>query len=658
MNFLSRFSTDSSASLYERQKMGGELYDHLDENLRPFIDMIDNLRSIGVHKDFNIALPNIVVIGDQSSGKSSVLEALSGVALPRGSGIITRCPLELRLKKVRVGINWKATLSYRMKRIEFVNSSVGTRNREACVRYDPRTITFDDPALVEEHVNTAQNELAGEGAGISDELITLEIMSPDVCDLTLIDLPGIARVPVQGQPPDIGNQIKALILKFITRPETINMVVVPCNVDVATTEALKLAQDEDPEGTRTIAVLTKPDLIDKGTERDILKQVIRLCKGYIMVKCRGQQQIDEDISLEEALKMESDFFENHEHFRCLLTENKATIPHLATELTEQLVSHIKKSLPQLKEEIQKQSRQLRKELKVFEGGPPQDALGAKQFLIKTLSEFNDKIKSLSLGDLIIKDNLFSHLRGEYKKWNHHLNSKMSSFNQSPAEIKKQILKNRGRELAGFSSYRVFEMLLQDHVAELKDPAVILLNAITGIILKQFYTLANECFQRYPALLKITMNKMENIQLSQQSKAEDRIVEQFQMENMICTQDDNYFDALNDSGNEIFSETRLPFCDIATKYSEMLKAYYEIMVRRMSDQMPMLMQYFMLKEASELLCNDMLTLLEQSDVREILSEDSDVSRRRTELQARLERLSTAHEEICTLTDKTTNKKRNI
>lgn len=69
--------------------------------------------------------------------------------------------------------------------------------------------------------------------------------------------------------------------------------------------------------------------------------------------------------------------------------------------------------------------------------------------------------------------------------------------------------------------------------------------------------------------------MENIQSSQQSKAEDRIVEQFQMENMIFTQDDIYFDALNTGGNETFSETQLPFCDIATKYSEMLKAYYEV-----------------------------------------------------------------------------------
>ncbi len=66
------------------QKMKGDFHSHLDESIRPYIDLIDTLRSVGIHKD--LALPTIVVIGDQSSGKSSVLEALSGVALPRGSG--------------------------------------------------------------------------------------------------------------------------------------------------------------------------------------------------------------------------------------------------------------------------------------------------------------------------------------------------------------------------------------------------------------------------------------------------------------------------------------------------------------------------------------------------------------------------------------------
>ncbi|XP_060755470.1 interferon-induced GTP-binding protein Mx-like [Neoarius graeffei] len=161
--------------------MEGVFHSHLEERVRPYIDLIDSLRLIGIDED--LALPTIAVIGDQSSGKSSVLEALAGVALPRGTGIVTRCPLELKLRKIKCGVQWKAVMSYNEQRIE-----------------------FEDPSLVECYVEEAQNELAGEGVGICDELITLEIMAPNVCDLTLIDLPGIARVPVKGQPEDIGHQ--------------------------------------------------------------------------------------------------------------------------------------------------------------------------------------------------------------------------------------------------------------------------------------------------------------------------------------------------------------------------------------------------------------------------------------------------------------------
>uniref|UniRef100_A0ACB8FIN6 Interferon-induced GTP-binding protein Mx1 n=1 Tax=Sphaerodactylus townsendi TaxID=933632 RepID=A0ACB8FIN6_9SAUR len=204
-----------------------------EEKIRPCIDFIDSLRALGVEKD--LALPAIAVIGDQSSGKSSVLEALSGVALPRGSGIVTRCPLALILKKTRCDHEWKGKISYR-----------------------DITMELKVPSEVEKEIRKAQISIAGEGVGISHELITLEISSPEVPDLTLIDLPGIARVAVGNQPQDIGHQIKQLIKKFIAKNETINLVVVPSNVDIATTEALKMAQEVDPDGERTLGILAKP----------------------------------------------------------------------------------------------------------------------------------------------------------------------------------------------------------------------------------------------------------------------------------------------------------------------------------------------------------------------------------------------------------------
>ena len=292
---------------------------HYEEKVRPCIDLIDSLRALGVEQD--LALPAIAVIGDQSSGKSSVLEALSGVALPRGSGIVTRCPLVLKLRKLKEGEEWRGKVSY-----------------------DDIEVELSDPSEVEEAINKGQNFIAGVGLGISDKLISLDVSSPNVPDLTLIDLPGITRVAVGNQPADIGRQIKRLIKTYIQKQETINLVVVPSNVDIATTEALSMAQEVDPEGDRTIGVLTKPDLVDRGAEGKVLdvmrNLVYPLKKGYMIVKCRGQQDIQEQLSLTEAFQKEQVFFKDHSYFSILLEDGKATVPCLAERLTEELTSHI------------------------------------------------------------------------------------------------------------------------------------------------------------------------------------------------------------------------------------------------------------------------------------------------------------------------------
>uniref|UniRef100_A0AAR2ISB1 Uncharacterized protein n=1 Tax=Pygocentrus nattereri TaxID=42514 RepID=A0AAR2ISB1_PYGNA len=580
--------------------MEGVFHSHLEERVRPYIDLIDSLRLIGIEED--LALPTIAVIGDQSSGKSSVLEALSGVALPRGSGIVTRCPLELKLRKIKGGVQWRAAISYKEEYIE-----------------------FDDPLLVEHYVAEAQNVLAGDGVGICDDLITLEIMSPHVSDLTLIDLPGIARVPVKGQPDDIGEQIKNLIQTFIEKSETINLVVVPCNVDIATTEALRMAQEVDPEGKRTLAILTKPDLVDRGAEKTILdvvrNQVIPLSKGYIIVKCRGQKQIDEKISPEEATRVERDFFKRHEFFSCLLNEEKATIQCLAGKLTQDLVDHIKYQC-------------LKKALVYM----PKFRVGGSLFL-QTLMNFNDKINRLACGEAGNEDNLFVQLRSEFKKWKEHLDSTKSSFHEEVQTVVKEYdLKYRGRELPGFSDYNVFEMVVQRLVIQLKGPAIERLRVVRGTFTLTHYGLSQSLFFHTGFFANPAPGKLQQL--------EQRILEQFEMEQLVYTQDSIYFKTLNGTPGDgkTASEDNYAGLDSRTKYPEMLHSYYEIVVQRLADQVPMLIRYFMLKESAQLLCSEMLGLMDGANVAEVLREESDVSRRRINMQNRMDRLTIAQEKL--------------
>uniref|UniRef100_A0A673G3R0 Si:dkeyp-110c12.3 n=1 Tax=Sinocyclocheilus rhinocerous TaxID=307959 RepID=A0A673G3R0_9TELE len=582
--------------------------------VRPYIEMIDFMRRIGIEKE--LALPSIAVVGDQSSGKSSVLEALSGVALPRGSGIVTRCPLELKLRKLINGTGWTAIISY-------------NEVRE----------TFHDPAQVESYVRRAQNMLAGDGVGICDDLISLEITSPDVCDLTLIDLPGITRVPVKGQPEDIGDQIRRLILKFTSKKETINLVVVPCNVDIATTEALRMAQGVDPDGLRTLAILTKPDLIDKGAEADILQvlqgKVVPLKKGYTI-----------------SAPVSTSY---------LLEEQRATIPCLSTRLTKELVEHIKSSLPSLRDQIHIHLSAVRVELKNYSDGPPLEPERMGPYLSKKILEFSDQISELCRTGESDTGNLYSYLRPVFKQWECHLSSSKASFRESVKQMtEKYDEAHRGRELVTFSDYCVYESMVKKHVGDLKQPALDTLKFIRGIVQKEFMVMCELCFPNYPHLRHIILNHIDDIQSKQESKVEKRIHEYINMEKLVYTQDpiftqkivdfkfvekqQEYESISLDTGENATSPHNCAVFDTRSLTPDKLIIYYEIVYQRLADYIPMVILLFILKEAAVMLRAHAMDLRDGADVVKLLVEDTEAGRKRADLHQRMERLRLAQERI--------------
>ncbi|XP_070539502.1 interferon-induced GTP-binding protein Mx-like [Ptychodera flava] len=342
------------------------------ERVRPCIDLVDSLRRIGLDKD--VDLPAVVVIGDQSVGKSSVLEAISGVKLPRGTEIVTRCPVELRLKTLDEG-DWRGRIHY----TSFSKS------------IDKNIVNEDD---VDDEIREAQNKITDSQRGISDTLITVEMESVDVPNLTLIDLPGIARVALAGQPDNIAEMIKTLLKKFIAKEETIILCVIPCNVDIATTEALKMAQEVDPTGSRTLGVLTKPDLVDLGTEPNVVKiaqnKVIPLKKGYTVIKCRGQKNVESKQPLQEAMDEEDRFFKEHRIYNVLYHEKCAGTRVLANKLTSELVEQIRKSVPQLQRGIKDKLEETKQELFALGDTVPDDKVERVNLLVRELHSSGTK----------------------------------------------------------------------------------------------------------------------------------------------------------------------------------------------------------------------------------------------------------------------------
>ena len=298
------------------------------------ITLADELRNCGVEK--YVDLPQIIVVGDQSSGKSSVLEAISGAPLPRSDGLTTRCAIQFTLRNQS---EWKAEVRTRVASEGVSNVTKVTTVKE-----------------LGEAVHTAQGVLCGDDKfAPPDSIVEVKMWGPDVPNLTLIDLPGLIRTTTKGQNESVKDDVRNMVTRYMKRPRSIILAVIPANVDIATTEVIEMAQTQavDPDGERTVGVLTKPDLIDPGAEGGVLS-VLRnemkpLTHGYWMVRNRGQAQVTANTSPEEARKAEQQYFDEHfTEFR-----ERTGVTRLTEMLTKLLVHHITQSLRPLKDELEK-----------------------------------------------------------------------------------------------------------------------------------------------------------------------------------------------------------------------------------------------------------------------------------------------------------------
>ncbi|KAF3855063.1 hypothetical protein F7725_023118 [Dissostichus mawsoni] len=285
-----------------------------------------------------IQLPQIVVVGTQSSGKSSVLESLVGRdILPRGTGIVTRRPLILQLVHIDPEDRRKT------------NEENGIDGEEWGKFLHTKNKIYTDFEEIRQEIETETERISGINKGISDEPIHLKIFSPHVVNLTLVDLPGITKLPVGDQPKDIEGQIRELIYKYISNPNSIILAVTAANTDMATSEALKVSRDIDPDGRRTLAVVTKLDLMDAGTDAMdvLLGRVIPVKLGIIGVVNRSQLDINQKKLVADAARDEYAFLQK----KYPSLANRNGTKYLARTLNRLLLHHIRDCLPELKTRI-------------------------------------------------------------------------------------------------------------------------------------------------------------------------------------------------------------------------------------------------------------------------------------------------------------------
>lgn len=331
----------------------------------------------------NLGLPQIAVVGSQSVGKTSVLESLVGRDfLPRGSGIVTRRPLILQLQTAPAdGEGVKGPLEW----AEFQHKP-GDR--------------FTDFAKVREEIERETERICGSNLGISDTPLHLRIYSPSVMDLTLVDLPGSTRVPTGSQPSDISERIRQLVLRYISPRSCLILAVSAANADLATSDALALAREVDPEGLRTLGVLTKLDLAEQtdGAIKALTGHVYPLRLGYVGVVCRNQKATEAGQAFEAAVRSEQEFLDQHRLFRHVAEQ--CGIPHLAQRLHRLLMWHVRETLPALRARIHGAVGECSAELASFGDPAREQRMGQGAFLLHLLSGYTRNFADALEGHLV------------------------------------------------------------------------------------------------------------------------------------------------------------------------------------------------------------------------------------------------------------------
>ncbi|XP_045817663.1 dynamin-related protein 3A-like isoform X1 [Trifolium pratense] len=333
------------------------------------ISLVNRLQDIfsRVGSQTAINLPQVAVVGSQSSGKSSVLEALVGRDfLPRGNEICTRRPLVLQLVR---------------------SSEQADEFGEFLHLAGKRFYDFSD---IRREIQAETDREAGDNKGVSDRQIRLKIVSPNVLDMTLVDLPGITKVPVGDQPSDIEARIRTMIMSYIKEPSCLILAVTPANSDLANSDALQMAGVADPDGNRTIGVITKLDIMDRGTDARnlLLGKVIPLRLGYVGVVNRSQEDIQMNRSIKDALVAEEKFFRSRPVYSGLA--DSCGIPQLAKKLNQILAQHIKALLPGLRAHISTNLVTVAKEHQSY-GEITESKAGQGVLLLNILSKYCEGI---------------------------------------------------------------------------------------------------------------------------------------------------------------------------------------------------------------------------------------------------------------------------
>ncbi|KAM3452232.1 hypothetical protein MY3296_004670 [Beauveria thailandica] len=366
-----------------------------DDELGELLTSPARLRKIDLLRDKNIGahlpLPQLVAVGDQSSGKSSLLEGLTGIPFPRGQGLCTR---------------YATQITHRRESKSFINISIipGPNSSEAeKLRLEGYHKSFSTTSELKDQLSSILlevNELMGVCTSqnpkgtktFTEDVLKIEKCGPNEDYLTVIDVPGLFEDTKHNSTTETDKEmVQTMVRKYICNDQTIILAVLPCFVDFATQKILALAEEYDPTGERTLGILTKPDLLIEESGKNVVCGLIRgeqrpLNLGYHLVRSRGGD--DEGKAFSDEAR-DSEFKKKP---WCTLPSDRLGVVALRQRLQHLLGDLTDKAFPKLRSKTRKLLRETQEQLANL-GHSRQTMREQQQFLVSIASEFQRLVRA-------------------------------------------------------------------------------------------------------------------------------------------------------------------------------------------------------------------------------------------------------------------------
>ena len=596
------------------------------------------LNSIFVNRK-DIEIPKLIVVGSQSSGKSSILNSILGMdILPTGSNMVTRGPLQLELIQ-----------SVKDVRAVFGEYSEGMWREIKTIDIEYPNPTKEQQDDIASMIKEITNTYAGDNMNITSIPIYLRIYSPNIPNLSVVDLPGLTMVACtdRGQPKDIKDKIKKLVGDYIKNPKSIIMAVMPARTDIEADIALDLIKEYDPVGERTVGILTKIDLMNEGTDiteylENKVSKDLQLKLGYYGIKNRNKME-SKNSNVLEGLKLEEQFFKNHRIYSNKKYKDNLGIPSLSKNLSLILVKTLKKAIPGILEKINTELLENTHELSKLGTSIPEDSELKSAYIHKAISKLsrayistlNDRGKNINTGRLIKSEFIkFREILRNLEPFNkkncgdsfielaiQNCEGNHMSFPSPPIEVLEQLIKSKN----------------SNPMQYILEPAQKCAQTILNHLIELIETLLEDLsITRFPAFSKlITNTTLNKVFMPSISKVYKVIEEELECQkNYIWTEDIEFkhsLHAISDTSN----------IDIMRQLSS---NYYKSITYILEDIIPKKIMYYLVIQSEKIISQKLYIDVKNISITELLEEYDEIGEKRASLNKTITELNNAKKSI--------------